>query len=213
MLDRMLACQQKCKTRAVSLTNHPWENLLRCTAIHPWKTYCAVRQSPRRPREPFSSGRRCKHPSACLITSVRWLAGVGSSTVAGWRALACCPAVARLALLLSRSLLRRGRHCRVPHDKPKIRGHSALTQCVLTVASQNRNTAWPASSDGGPPTVIATFTTPTHNTAPMLSPIMYRHKALNKFSILLLLVVRIRNPASKSGPQRLLCRLARRRLA
>ena len=40
MLDRMLACQQKCKTRAVSLTNHPWEkptalygNLLRCKAI------------------------------------------------------------------------------------------------------------------------------------------------------------------------------------
>ena len=31
--DRMLACQQKCKTRAVSLTNHPWENLLRCKAI------------------------------------------------------------------------------------------------------------------------------------------------------------------------------------
>ena len=29
----MLACQQKCKTRAVSLTNHPWENLLRCKAI------------------------------------------------------------------------------------------------------------------------------------------------------------------------------------
>ena len=106
MLDRMLACQQKCKTRAVSLTNHPWENLLRCT-----ETYCAVRQSPRRPREPFSSGRRCKprytassaattagehYPSACLITSVRWLASVGSSTVVGWWALACCPAVARL---------------------------------------------------------------------------------------------------------------------
>ena len=31
--DHMLACQQKCKTRAVSLTNHPWEKLLRCKAI------------------------------------------------------------------------------------------------------------------------------------------------------------------------------------
>ena len=40
--------------------------------------------------------------------------------------------------------------------------------------------AWPASSDGGPPTVLAAFTTPNRNTAPMLSPIMRRHKTLNK---------------------------------
>ena len=46
--DRTLACQQKCKTRAVSLTNHPWENLLRCKAIA------------KAASEPLSSGRRCK---------------------------------------------------------------------------------------------------------------------------------------------------------
>ena len=121
----MLACQQKCKTRAVSLTNHPWENLLRCTAIHPWKTYCAVRQSPRRPREPFSSGRRCKHRytassaaaradehcfSTCLIISGRWLAGRwlaalahqgslagGRWLAARWEKLLRCKAIAKAA--------------------------------------------------------------------------------------------------------------------
>ncbi len=33
-------------------------------------------------------------------------------------------------------------------------------QWVLTRVSQNGNMAWPASSNGGPPMAIATFTTP-----------------------------------------------------
>ena len=94
MLDRMLACQQKCKTRAVSLTNHPWENLLRCKAIAKAASGTIQLRSPLQASLATSSAatradKRCL--STCLIVSGRWLAGVGSSAVVGWRALACCP--------------------------------------------------------------------------------------------------------------------------
>ena len=81
---------------------------------------CAVRQTQRRPREPFSSGRRCRPRSRLLLLCpivllAAWCSDepccwvlcspepasiapprASSSAGVGWRALACCPAVDRL---------------------------------------------------------------------------------------------------------------------
>ena len=210
---------------------------------------CAVRQTQRRPREPFNSGRRCRPRSRLLLlcpivllaawcsdepccwvlcSSAAAVTGehcspepasiapprASSSAGVGWRASACCPAVDRLLpgccpagqpcwpFSSARPSPQPGaggiaprRHCPftsalpriavVAHACPNTTGaHAGIAKSQHGVGSQNRVPKW-WSTEGN-----RNF----HNS----------HIADH--------VKELRSP-SKSGPQRRLCRLARRRLA